>query len=309
MELRQLRAFSCIAETGSFTASASRLHVTQAAISMQIRQLEEELGVKLFVRAPRRVMLTEAGELLLQRTRRILREHDAAVEVMEEIAGARRGRLRIGSASAMVTTEALPAILPKLIDAYPAAEVSVTSGTSDSLVRQILGGELDVAFVSLPVEAQGIETMVLNEDELVAIVSPRHPLAGKRVVNAILLGQEKLILGEQGGNTRRQLDDFFEKSGITPHVAMELSRQAAIKRMVEEDLGVGIIAAHSVREEVSRGSLISIWIEGVHINWELGLARLKDGYHTPIHAKFEQLSKDYFRPIRKPRKQRLEVRG
>src|SRR4051794_13058153 len=116
MELRQLRAFSCIAETGSFTASASRLHVTQAAISMQIRQLEEELGVKLFVRAPRRVMLTEAGELLLQRTRRILREHDAAVEVMEEIAGARRGRLRIGSASAMVTTEALPAILPKLID-------------------------------------------------------------------------------------------------------------------------------------------------------------------------------------------------
>ncbi len=85
-----------------------RVHVTQAAISMQIRQLENELGAKLFIRAPRRVMLTEAGEQLLQRARQILRDHDAAVDEIAELAGAERGRLRIGSASAMVTTDVLP---------------------------------------------------------------------------------------------------------------------------------------------------------------------------------------------------------
>ena len=101
MEIRQLRAFVAIAESGTFTAGALRVHVTQAAISMQIRQLENELGAKLFIRAPRRVILTEAGEHLLHRARLILREHDAAQDEIAELAGAERGRLRIGSASAM----------------------------------------------------------------------------------------------------------------------------------------------------------------------------------------------------------------
>ena len=111
MEIRQLRAFVAIAEAKTFTAGAKRVHVTQAAISMQIRQLEEEVGLPLFTRTPRRVLLTEAGELLLERARKILREHDAAVEEIAEIAGAEYGRLRIGSASAMFTTNQLPWIL------------------------------------------------------------------------------------------------------------------------------------------------------------------------------------------------------
>ena len=111
MEIRQLRAFVAIAESGTFTAGALRVHVTQAAISMQIRQLETEIGAKVFVRAPRHVILTEAGEQLLRRARQILREHDAALDEIAELAGAERGRLRIGSASAMVLSEQLPAIL------------------------------------------------------------------------------------------------------------------------------------------------------------------------------------------------------
>src|SRR6202165_6021311 len=104
MEIRQLRAFIAIAESGTFTAGALRVHVTQAAVSMQIRQLESELGAKLFIRAPRNVILTEAGEKLQERAHHILREHDAALEEIAELAGAKRGRLRIGSASAGVTS-------------------------------------------------------------------------------------------------------------------------------------------------------------------------------------------------------------
>src|SRR3712207_3461232 len=111
MEIRQLRAFSVIAETRTFTAAAQRLHVTQAAISMQIRQLETEVGAQLFTRTPRRVILTEAGEVLLGRAHRILREHDAARAEIAELVGAERGRLRIGSASANFTTNTLPQIL------------------------------------------------------------------------------------------------------------------------------------------------------------------------------------------------------
>jgi len=293
MEIRQLRAFIAIAEAGTFTAGAERVHVTQAAVSMQIRQLENEVGAKLFIRAPRNVILTEAGEKMLERARHILREHDAALEEIAELAGAKRGRLRIGSASAGVSSDQLPRILKELRKHHPSAELSVTSGTSESLVQQLLAAELDIAFVSLPVEARGIQTDRLNDDQLVAIASPRHRLARQRTVSAYALAGEKLILGERGGNTRRLIDEFFTQAGVKPTVAMELSRLGAIKRMVEEDMGVGIVPLQSARDEVEKGRLVRWWIEGAQINWELGLARLTGGYDSPILQRFVGLCHKY----------------
>ncbi len=295
MEIRQLRAFIAIAELGTFTAGALRVHVTQAAISMQIRQLENELGARLFIRAPRRVMLTEAGEQLLQRARQILRDHDAALDEIAELAGAERGRLRVGSASAMVTTDVLPQLLKEVRRKHSRAEVTVASGTSEALVQQILSGEIDIAFVSLPVEARGINTERLTQDQLVAVASPRHRLAKQKTISAYTLAGEKLILGERGGNTRRLIDLFFAQAGVSLHVSMELSRQAAIRRMVEADMGVGIVPLQTVRDEVERGRLIRWWIEGAQINWEMGLARLAGGYESPISQTFIKLSRDYFR--------------
>jgi DNA-binding transcriptional LysR family regulator len=308
MEIRQLRAFTTIAETGTFTAGAQRVHVTQAAISMQIRQLEMEVGAQLFIRAPRRVMLTEAGEVLLERARRILREHDAALAEIAELAGAEHGRLRIGSSSAMVSADLLPLILKELRGRHPRADISVSSGTSEALVGQILAGELDVAFVSLPVEARGIQTETLNRDELVAIASPRHPLAKKRVVSAYALAGEKLILGERGGNTRRLIDNFFAAAGVTPTVAMELSRLSAIKRMVEEDMGVGIVPLQSARAEVEQGRLIAWWIEGAQFDWELGLARLSGGYVSPIIQTFIHLCHEHFQADKSNVKSRTQTK-
>ncbi|HZN08326.1 MAG TPA: LysR family transcriptional regulator [Pyrinomonadaceae bacterium] len=294
MEIRQLRAFVAIAESGTFTAGALRVHVTQAAISMQIRQLETEIGAKVFVRAPRHVILTEAGEQLLRRARHILREHDAALDEIAELAGAERGRLRIGSASAMVLTDQLPGILKELRDQHPGAEIAVTSGTSEVLVDQILAGEVDIAFVSLPVDVRGIKTERLSDDQLVAIASPRHKLAKQRTISAYTLAGERLILGERGGNTRRLIDQFFAQAGVTLHVAMELSRQQAIRRMVEADLGVGIVPLQSVIEDVDKGKLVRWWIEGAQINWELGLAQLTGGYESPIMQTFIRLSRGTF---------------
>jgi DNA-binding transcriptional LysR family regulator len=239
-------------------------------------------------------MLTEAGEQLLQRARQILRDHDAAVDEIAELAGAERGRLRIGSASAMVTTDVLPKLLREVRKRHDGAEISVASGTSEALVQQILAGELDVAFVSLPVEARGIGTERLSQDQLVAIASPRHRLAKQRTISAYSLAGEKLILGERGGNTRRLIDQFFAQAGVTLHVSMELSRQAAIRRMVEEDMGVGIVPLQSVTEAVAKGRLVRWWIEGAQINWELGVARLTGGYESPITQTFIKLAREYF---------------
>jgi DNA-binding transcriptional LysR family regulator len=294
MEIRQLKAFIAIAETGTFTAGAGRVHVTQAAISMQLKQLEREVGAPLFIRAPRRVILTEAGEALLERARSILREHDAALAEIAELAGAEHGRLRIGSASAMVAADPLPRILKELRALHPRADVSISSGTSESLVRHILAGELDVAFVSLPVETRGIETVGLSRDELVAIASPRHKLAKQRVVTAAALAKEKLILGERGGNTRRLIDQFFAEAGVHPTIMMELSRLAAIKRMVEAEMGVGIVPSQSARDEVEDSRLVALPIEGAEINWELGLAKMSGGYDSPICQTFIRLCKQYF---------------
>lgn len=294
MEIRQLKAFLAIAEAKTFTAGARRVNVTQAAISMQIRQLEDEVGLQLFTRTPRRVIITEAGEYLLERARKILREHDSALAEIAELGGVEHGRLRIGSASAMFATQQLPGIMQRLRGKFPNAELSVSSGTSQTLVEKIMHGEIDTAFVSLPVENSSITTDLLFSDEIVAIAHPGHPRANEKYISAAALAGEKLILGERGGNTRRMIDDFFNAANVRPNIVMELSRQEAINQMVENNLGVGTAGAKTIADEIREGRLISWMIEGAEINWELGLARLRGGYFSPIAKEFVALCRESF---------------
>ncbi len=294
MEIRQLKAFLAIAEAKTFTAGARRVNVTQAAISMQIKQLEDEVGLPLFVRTPRRVIVTEAGEYLIGRARRILREHDSALSEIAELGGVEHGRLRIGSASALFATQQLPQILQGIRAKFPNSELGVTSGTSTALIEKIQHGEIDIAFVSFPVDAPNIQTDLLFSDEIVAVAHPKHPLANERYISAATLAGEKLILGERGGNTRRMIDDFFHAANVRPNIVMELSRQEAINQMVENNLGVGIAGAKTIADEIREGRLVSWLIEGAEINWELGLARLRGGYFSPIAKEFVGLCKESF---------------
>lgn len=294
MEIRQLKAFLAIAEAKTFTAGARRVNVTQAAISMQIRQLEDEVGLQLFTRTPRRVILTEAGEYLLERARKILREHDSALAEIAEVAGAEYGRLRIGTASGTFAMSQLPSILHRLKEKFPRSELTVSSGTSHRLVDQMMHGELDSAFVSLPVDNSNITTESIFSDEIVAIAHPRHPLAKEKYISAAALAGESLILGERGGNTRRMIDEFFAAANVRPNITMELSRQEAINLMVENNLGVGMAGAKSVAREKRDGKLVTWLIEGAEIKWELGLARLRGGHFSPIGKEFVRLCKESF---------------
>jgi DNA-binding transcriptional LysR family regulator len=119
-------------------------------------------------------------------------------------------------------------------------------------------------------------------------------MAGQKVVSAFALAGEKLILGERGGNTRRLIDEFFAEAGLKPTVAMELSRQQAIKNMVAADMGVGIVPFSVARDDVDKGRLVRWWIEGARINWEMGVARLSGGYLSPVCQSFLDLCRAQF---------------
>lgn len=294
MEFRQLRTLLAIAETRNFTRAAGRVHLTQAAVSAQIKALETETGVPLFARVNKKVFLTEAGELLVRRAERLLNAHDEALLALKELGDAEKGRLRIGTASTMASNDQLPMILAELKRAYPKAQLAVRRATSTEIVAQILQNDLDIGLVSLPVEASDIRSEVLQRDRLVAIMQPTHALAQQRSVSPTQLAAEPLILGEQGGNTRRLIDLFFEKSGVRPEVIMELGSMTSIKRMVEHGLGLSIVPRSSVREEAKAGKLIALPVRGFKDHWELGLVSLKSEQVPPLQKAFKKLCEKYF---------------
>lgn len=296
MEFRQLRTFREIAETRSFTKAAHRVHLTQAAVSAQIKALESEAGTPLFSRINKKVFLTEAGEMLLKRAERMLREHEEALYDLSELGQLGRGRLRIGTASTMASNYPLPAILSELKRDHPLLQLTVLRGTSKEIVAKILANDLDLGLVSLPVEAADIRTEVLRRDRLIAIVPPDHRLAGQRTVSASQLAAEPLIMGEEGGNTRRLLDLFFEKAGLKPQVIMELGSMTAIKRMVECGLGVSIVPRSSSEQEIAGRQLCALTVRNLNVYYELGLAALKGDHMPPIQSAFRQLCQRYFDP-------------
>ncbi len=294
MEINQLKTFAVVVESKTFEQAARHLNIAEEEISKQIGELEQAINLQLFINTPRRAILTEAGEQIIENVRKILREYNDLENKVAEITGNNQGRLRIGSASAMFATEQLPEILEKLKESFENAEINVSSGTSHILVDRILQGEIDIAFVSLPVENLDVKTDLLFSDEIIAIAHPEHSLSKEKFVSAATLAGEHLILGEKGGNTRRMIDDFFEKANVKPNVVMELSRQEAIIKMVENDMGVGLAGAKNVAHRIREKKLVSWFIEGAEIKWNLGLASLRGGYVSPIAEVFIKLCRQNF---------------
>src|SRR5262249_13585569 len=291
MELRLLRTFKAVAEAGSFTLAASRVHLTQSAVSVHIRQLEDELGTPLFLRVNKKLFLTDAGRALLSHAETILRAHDEARAELTALSHPTSGRLYIGVASTAITVQPLPEILSEVKRRHPALDISVLGGTSAWIVGQILEGEIDVGLVSLPVETSDVLTETLRSDQLVAALKPDHALARSRQITAEQLTGEPLILGEKGGNTRRLIDLFFEKSNLEPKVAMELKRTEAIIKMVERGFGVTILPQSSIADSVGRGSLRQVKVRDLNLRWEMGVAYLKSEYQAPSLTTFLELSR------------------
>jgi DNA-binding transcriptional LysR family regulator len=263
MEMSQLRAFRVVAETLNFTRAAGRLHLTQAAVSHQIKALETELGEPLFIRLKGGVKLSQAGEAALEYAERILDEAEA---LREQVSGAERalvGRVRAAAATqAFVHLFAAP--FESFMRANPNIELSfrTTVGTEQT-VADVLTGATDVGFASLPIYSPALQVTKLFEDELVLVVGAHHRLAddaGAATVKEI--ERERLILFERGTSIRRATEDFFKRAAIRPALALESNDTYFMKRMVEQGLGISILPSWAVRDEVEAGKLAQLEIAG-----------------------------------------------
>jgi LysR family transcriptional regulator for metE and metH len=262
MELSQLRTFRVVAETLNFTRAAERLGLTQSAVSHQIKSLETELGEPLFIRAKRGVKLSPAGQAALEHAVRILDEAEALRERVSGGEHSPAGRVRAAAA-----TQAFVHLFAPLFEAFmreqPRIDVSFrTTASTDQTVADILNGAADVGFASLPVYSPALKITSLFEDELFVVVGHSHRLAGRPRVSLDEFRHERLILFERGGSIRRATDEFFNKVGIQPSLALESNDTAFIKLMVERGQGISLLPAWAVRDEVAWGWLSRLRIEG-----------------------------------------------
>jgi DNA-binding transcriptional LysR family regulator len=252
LNLDQIEALREVVSLGSFSAAAQRLNLTQPAISLQIKQLEARLGIRLVERIGKRAFATAAGSDLLVHGRRLFDEAAAAIATARRHRGTVAGRVRIG-AGATACIYILPAALRELTVAYRELEIIVTTGNTDEIVRAVDDNALDLAVVTMPVRGERIAVTPLRDEKLVAVLPPgseAHPRLGPKD----FLGMP-LILYERGGTTSRIIESWFARGGVAARPVMELGSAEAIKRLVGVGLGRSILPEISVRAEAASGEL------------------------------------------------------
>ncbi|MBW0368304.1 LysR family transcriptional regulator [Ensifer adhaerens] len=244
--LDQLRAFMDVAELGSFTAAAERTGLTQPAVSLQVKHLEQHLGVRLIERIGRKAQPTPAGHELLRHGRRIEKEVIDASESMAPHKAAAVGRVRIGT-GATACIHLLPPVIAKIKGSMPGLEIVVRVGNTEDILRDLEANSLDLALVTLPASGRSLEVEPIYDDELVAIAPASESHDDATSVDAAFLGSRSLLLFE-GGNTRRLTDDWFGASGVRVRQAMEFGSVEAIKQLVGAGLGWSLIPRLALRQ-------------------------------------------------------------
>jgi len=288
MELRQLRYLVALAEERNFTRAAEREHIAQPALSQQVRRLEQETGLALVERTTRRVALTEAGELLLVRARRILAELDAAQADLQALSGVHTGHVLIGTIHTMGPID-LSLALGAFHQRHPGVELTVLEQSSEELAGLLRVDELDLAFLSVTerVESHGIGLHQLVSEELVAIVPRDHSLGARRRVRMAELADQRFITYREGARLRELLTSAGRAAGFEPQVALESNESQLIRRLVARGLGVAILPrsdATGPGAEVSVATLVE-----PALRRDITLAWREGRRHTPAAAEFLEL--------------------
>jgi LysR family transcriptional activator of glutamate synthase operon len=242
MELRQLRYLVALADERHFTRAAAREHIAQPALSQQIRRLEAEVGLTLVERTTRRVAMTEAGELLVARARRILAELEDAQAELGTLAGVKGGRLSVGALHTMGPVD-LSLLLAAFHRNHPAVELTVREQSSEELAEMLRDDEIDLAFLSVTerIQSHGLELHHLVSEELVAVLPTQHPLASRDGVALSELAGDPFISFRTGSRLRELLDSAAASVGFEPRIALESNESRRIRSLVSGGLGVAIL--------------------------------------------------------------------
>jgi LysR family transcriptional regulator, regulator for metE and metH len=274
LEVRHLKLVATVAEEGSVTRAAHRLHLTQSALSHQLRDIEDKLGVALFQRTARRMLLTRAGERLLESARRVLEELECVEEALRHEGNRREGVLRI-------TTECYTCYhwLPSLMHAFqqtsPRVEVRIVAEATRRPVEALLEGELDLAIVSDPIKNRKVELEPLFQDELFLVTAPDHPLSRRSYVKAEDLADEHLILYCDDKRDLTIYQQVLIPAGVSPRQLSAVQLTEAIVEMVKAGLGVSAIAGWAIAPYVKSKQVKAVRLTryGVRRHWKAATLR------------------------------------
>ncbi len=261
--LRQLRAFAEVARRESFTRAAEALHLTQPAVSMQIKQLEDLLGIPLFEHFGRRIVLTEAGREVQHYARAVSEQLDELALVLDGLKGLERGRLRI----AAITTANY--FVPKLLAAFgthhPGVTVSLDIGNREMVLQRLGENDADLAIMGRPPGGRNLEAKAFLDNPLIIAAPPDHPLAGQTAIPLKRLEDETFLLREPGSGTRNAMERFFKSHGLRLTTGMEISSLVAIKQGVAAGLGLALVQRHALEMELALGRVAVLDVEGFPI--------------------------------------------
>jgi DNA-binding transcriptional LysR family regulator len=293
MELSQLRYLVALAEELHFTRAAAREHVAQPALSQQIRRLEDEVGLALVERTTRRVSMTEAGELLVARARRVLAELDAAHAELGALRGVQSGRVLVGTMHTMGPID-VALVLAEFHNRHPGIELTVRENSSEELAEMLRVDELDLAFLSVTerMESHGLGLHQLVSEELVVVLPPTHRLARRARVRMVDLSQEQFISFRPGARLRELLSAAGAQAGFDPHVTLESNESRRIRRLVSRGMGVAILPRSDAVEpgaDVAVAALIA-----PALSRDITLAWREGRRHPPAVGEFIALARETY---------------
>jgi LysR family transcriptional regulator for metE and metH len=287
LEVRHLNLVVAVAEEHSVTKAGNRLHLTQSAVSHQLKDIEERLGTRLFHRDRKTMVLTAAGERLLETARGVIAQLERAEEETRDIGAERLGRLRI-STQCYTCYKWLPELLKLFSKEHPRVEVDIVVEATRHPVQALLEGKLDIALVSRLARDRRLAAKPLFNDELLAVMSPAHGLASKAYVTPEELAGERLLIHNSPGEST-VFQSLFAPSGVSPQHVSQVQLTEAITEMAKAGLGVGVISKWAVREELEAGTLCGVRLgpKGLYRQWSA--VTLKSEQNRPHLLKFVHL--------------------
>lgn len=284
--LRQLQIFLVAAEHGSFMRAAELLHLTQPAVSMQMSQLAESIGMALFEKRGRHLVLTQAGETLVPYVRRIGDTLRDAGEALDALQGLRHGRLRL----ALVTTTRYfaPRLVAEFRAQHPDIELEVAIEDRERVIALLESNHVDLAIMGRPPGHLPVAAEAFAKHPHGIIASPRHPLAGRKRIAPQHLAREPFIAREPGSGTRHAMDRYFAEHGLNPPLVQEMHSNESIKQAVMAGMGLAFISLHTVNLEHQTGHLALLDAKGLPVVREWYVIHLAGKPLSPAAKAFKQ---------------------
>ncbi len=273
--IRQLQVFEAVARQLSYTRAAEELHLTQPAVSMQIKQLESSVGLSLFEQLGKRVFMTQAGETMLRHAQTIMRHLATAREEMDELKGVDSGRLRIAVASTV--NYFATRLLATFARLHPSVQITLDVTNRETLLQKLEDNQPDVVLMGKPPKDLDLDADAFMDNPLIMIARPDHPLSKHRSIALKELTEETFVVREPGSGTRIAMERFFDQKSFAPSATIEMTGNETIKQSVEAGLGLAIVSVHTVELELTLERLGRLDVRGMPImrRWYVGHRRGK----------------------------------